>query len=224
MDEKELEKILDTFPSSPGILGKEDFFNAVILLLLIEKEGEYHFVFQKRHPDIPQGGEICFPGGGFNPKRDRDLKAAVLRETHEEMGIPPEKIRIRGRMGTMVTLMGMAVDGFVGICRCKMEEMIPCSREVDSIFSIPVSYFQKNPPRRFPVWMEFRPGGNAKENEAVRAMKELGIPEKYLKPWGGRSYDVLIYPSEFGPVWGITARFVHDFVRKMEKAEEGKDG
>ena len=57
---KNYKKIL---PKTPGIQGKDEYFNTSVLVLVTEISGEDYFVLQKRNINISQGGEICFPGG-----------------------------------------------------------------------------------------------------------------------------------------------------------------
>src|SRR4030095_17226743 len=52
-----------------------------------------------RHP-----GEISFPGG-IAQEEDADLAATALRETQEELGLPPEEVAVLGAL--------VAVDNFV---------------------------------------------------------------------------------------------------------------
>ena len=46
---------------------------ASVLLPLVETDGEPSILFEERNANIPQGGEVCFPGG-------RDYPFAVGQE------------------------------------------------------------------------------------------------------------------------------------------------
>lgn len=70
----------------PDIHERKLFFNSAVILPLIKVDGEYHILFEKRSHHIPQGGEICFPGGRFSPELDQTYQDTALRETEEELG------------------------------------------------------------------------------------------------------------------------------------------
>lgn len=127
----EFERIRGQLSFDEGIHGKEEYFNSVVLVLLVPINGEYHFVFQKRCVNIKQGGEICFPGGKVD-ENDDTLENVAIRETTEEMGIPKEKILIIGRLNTIVAPMGATVDAFIGIAKIGIEEICINPREVES--------------------------------------------------------------------------------------------
>src|SRR5580765_374467 len=53
-----------------------------------------------RHGDLPQHpGQISLPGGGVDA--GESAAQAALRETHEEIGVPPEVVRILGPLSTI---------------------------------------------------------------------------------------------------------------------------
>jgi 8-oxo-dGTP pyrophosphatase MutT (NUDIX family) len=58
-------------------------------------------------------GQISFPGGVREPA-DPDLVATALRETAEEVGIPPESVRVLGRLDDLPTLTGYLIRPYVG--------------------------------------------------------------------------------------------------------------
>lgn len=208
------EKIINNFTFQEGMLGREEFFNSVVMVLIIPVDGDYHFVFQKRSTKIRQGGEVSFPGGRVD-ETDESLVQAALRETTEEMGISADKIRIIGRLHTMLTPSGIAVDAFIGIADISTEEIRINEHEVESFFTIPIAYFMDHDPAKYNTKVTIQPSYQNEQGEEVVLFpaRELGLPERYWKAWGSFNHEILVYQTEQGIIWGITARFLYEFVK-----------
>lgn len=218
MIRREFEQIKDFFGFDVGINGKDELFNSVVLVLLIEYEGEYHFVLEKRSAYIRQGGEICFPGGKVDDL-DSSLEKTAVRETTEETGIPENRIKILGRLNTVVALMGATVDSFIGVADIELDEIKINAEEVESIIIIPVSYFENNEPERHSVKVTVHPSyidENTGEEVILLPVESLGLPERYKKPWGNYHQGILVYKTAHGPIWGITARLIYEFIEKLK--------
>jgi len=52
MNQLDLNKLKMILPSSPGIMGKEEYFNAAVLIPFIKVNDEYHLLFEKRAAKI----------------------------------------------------------------------------------------------------------------------------------------------------------------------------
>ncbi|MDQ0202547.1 NUDIX hydrolase [Pectinatus haikarae] len=217
MQNKALKNLKKLLPPFPGIQGKEEYINAAVLALLMSVNDEYHFLLQKRSPAISQGGEICFPGGKFDPRKDTSLRHTALRETHEELGIPAEKISILGQLDTLVVPLGKTIDTFVGTTDFAFTDLTPSFSEVDHAFTIPISFFQEHPPKVYSVLVKNHPSYINDKNETVNLLpvKELGLPAHYQKPWGSFRQRVFVYETNEGIIWGLTARILHDICVKL---------
>lgn len=111
---------------------------AAVLLLLIPCGAECSVVLTKRMRTLEHhGGEVSFPGG-IMEKGDKALSGTALRETHEEIGIAPDKVQIIGAMDDELSRWGHRVTPYVGITECT--SFVPAQNEVDRIYSIPVSH------------------------------------------------------------------------------------
>ena len=87
---------------------------AAVLILLMEKQGRYHIIFNVRtHRVEHHKGEISFPGG-MREESDPDMEATALRETWEEMGIRREDVTILGELDDYETHSGFVISPFVG--------------------------------------------------------------------------------------------------------------
>ena len=93
MKKDDLKELAINLPKKPGVLGRDRFFNSAVLIPLIKIKGEYYILFQKRAAHIRQGGDICFPGGGYEDC-DKSFKHTALRETKEGLGIEKKDIKI----------------------------------------------------------------------------------------------------------------------------------
>jgi len=208
----------ENLSKAPGILGREEYLNSVILIPLMKVGDEYHFIFEKRSKGIRQGGEVCFPGGMCDCTRDKDIKETALRETFEEIGIAPGHIDIIGPMDTLVAPMGVIVDAFVGLVNIKsLDEVVINHEEVEYAFTVPVSYFQKSRPEMYNARVILEPSfiDEAGREVVLFPSRELGVPEKYTRPWGKLNYPIPLYRVQGELIWGITARFIMDMVKKI---------
>lgn len=90
--------------------------NAAVLVPLYRLDGEIHVVFTRRRHDLRRHpGEVSFPGGRPEPG-DADLVDTALRETHEEIGLPPRAVRIAGALRPTPTIAtGYSIYPFVGV-------------------------------------------------------------------------------------------------------------
>ncbi|WP_028990910.1 NUDIX hydrolase [Thermacetogenium phaeum] len=219
MTGEQLMQLQHRLSDRPGLLGREDHLNTAVLMLLMPVDGEYHFVLEERQLEIPQGGEICFPGGAFDPEQDADTVQTAIRETVEELGIAKERLELLGALGTLYTSMGAIVDAYVGVCRLRgLDELRINTSEVKSAFTIPVSRFENTSPEEYRALVRVHPTYTEENTGQVRILfpsAELGLPKRYSRPWGSRTHRILVY--RMGPriVWGVTARLIYELLRRM---------
>ncbi len=70
---------------------------AGVLVLLYDREGRPSLVLTRRTDNIIRhGGQVSFPGGEL--KEGETAEAAAVRETVEELGLDPGRIRVVGRL------------------------------------------------------------------------------------------------------------------------------
>lgn len=75
-------------------------------------------VFTRRSEHLPRHpGEISFPGG-IRHDEDRTIAETALRETQEELGIPPRAVEVLGALPPVHTFVsGILIVPFVGLLR-----------------------------------------------------------------------------------------------------------
>ncbi len=217
MNKEQFRKFTNNLPNYPGIQGREKYFNSAVLVPFVFLNNEYHLLFQKRAPSISQGSEICFPGGKHDPVHDCDSKSTAIREIVEELGIDKSKINVVGQLDTIVAPMGAIVESYIGVLEnTLLDEIKIDNNEVEEIFSIPLSYFNDVEVEKYYVRLEIQPSFRDEAGNEVLLLpsKELGLPDRYQKPWGGRKYRVLVYKTNHGVIWGITAEIIYELIQK----------
>ena len=217
MKKSNLKKLVSNLPKYPNILGRDRFFNSAVLIPLIKIKGEYHLLFQKRAASIRQGGDICFPGGGFEIGIDKNFKDTALRETYEELGIKKKDIKILGQLDTYVAPIGAIIEPFVAKIKKKAyKNMNVDFNEVEKTLLIPISFFKDNEPIEYTLRHEVQPfkideNGN---KEIFFPVEELGLPDTYKKPWGNKRHKVWVYKYGNEVIWGITSVLIRDVIEK----------
>ena len=216
--------LVDTLIEKPSdslqLLARDRYFNSAVLVPFISINGEDHLVFEKRAENIRQGSEICFPGGMHDPDTDKNCKDTAVRETVEELGIARDTIQVLGHFGTLVAPIGAFVDVFLGRLEIKgIEDINANPHEVETVFTLPFSYFINQPPETYQARVVIEPSYIDIDGREVVLLpsKELKLPPRYHKPWGKIAHRILVYPSDYGAIWGFTGEIIHDMVKKTVK-------
>lgn len=114
---------------------------AAVLMLFYPKGFETHLVLIVRnsYPGV-HSSQIGFPGGKVE-SFDVSLEATALRETHEEIGIEPERISIIKAFSELyIPPSNFLVSPFLGYSQKELI-FIPDPREVFGIIEVPMSEF-----------------------------------------------------------------------------------
>ena len=87
----------------------------------------------KHHP-----GQIAFPGGKVDAE-DSGPEAAALREAWEEIGLPPERVEVLGRLPSHETVTNYMITPILGLVR-EYFTPVPEAGEVDEVFTVPLAH------------------------------------------------------------------------------------
>jgi len=114
---------------------------AAVLMLFYPKGGITHLVLIVRNSyEGVHSSQIAFPGGKYE-KEDLNLEKTALRETHEEIGVHPEKIEVLKAFTKLyIPPSNFMVYPFLGICKEEIS-FYPDPSEVAGIIELPLCTF-----------------------------------------------------------------------------------
>jgi 8-oxo-dGTP pyrophosphatase MutT (NUDIX family) len=155
---------------------------AAVLIPLLYREGEWHVLVTQRAQTVEHHkGQISFPGGACESE-DADLLATALRETFEEVGVPPEAVEVLGALDDFPTITNFIVTPFVGIIPHPFTYR-PNQHEVESIVEVPLSF--------------------------LRDPAHLRVEQREYK---GNVFDVYFWDYGLYTIWGATAQILKGFL------------
>ena len=134
----------------------------------------------KHHP-----GQIAFPGGKQD-EGDADVTAAALREAHEEVGLPPERVTVLGTLPSHETVTGFVVTPVIGWIEGEFE-IVPEPGEVAEVFRVPLSHVTRS------------------SDFSIQSRRWRGARRHYYTVPFGPYY-----------IWGATARILRGLADRME--------
>ena len=167
---------------TPEIVTGNGLKPAAVLIPIQERRRRRILVLTKRGDNMPtHKGQIAFPGGRMHAG-DADLVATALRESHEEIGIVPEHVRVLGRLDEFTAGYGIVVTPVVGVIPPQYDFRLDPA-ETSAVASVP-----------------------------IRSLMEPGtyIKNAHLSPGGHPSYH--FYVNNGWDIWGVTARILVQFL------------
>ena len=138
-------------------------YSGVMILFFVNDNEELCIVFIRRSNYVGiHAGQMGLPGGRYEEKDENTLQTA-LRETFEEIGIEPEKIKVIGRLtGLYIPPSNFHVDPYIGFLAEKPDYKID-TREVKNVVELKVSdFFSANAIQ----WKDFKTHGSEKLTSA----------------------------------------------------------
>ena len=128
----------------PDLMDKRGEFS--VLVPLVEGDEGLSLLYEVRAKTMhSQPGEICFPGG--RAEGNETPEECALRETWEELAIPPRAVHILGRLDFIAHRAGFLMHAVAAkVDREAVEHMHPGPDEVDETFLVPLEYLLTHPP------------------------------------------------------------------------------
>lgn len=115
------------------------------VLVAITEEDEPKLVLTRRADHLStHSGEVAF-AGGKKDAADPDIVFTALREAHEEIALPSDKVQIIGQLDQVFSRFGYIVTPVVGLVSAE-QEYIANPDELDAVFKVPLNFFLENDP------------------------------------------------------------------------------
>jgi 8-oxo-dGTP pyrophosphatase MutT (NUDIX family) len=164
-----------------------DYRKSAVMMIFMEKGDSPHVLLSLRTDRVSTHKGQVSFPGGSWDETDKDYLETALRETYEEVGIDPSEIEILGEYDEYISIMGFHVYVYVGALNREVKYN-PCADEIEEILEVPFSLFY---------------------NEQYDKCEKV--------TYDGRDYDVYYYTYGSSTIWGMTARILTDFSRKVCK-------
>jgi len=112
------------------------FHLSAVLIPIIIRQNTNSILLTKRSEELNHHpGQISFPGGRAESS-DKNALDTALRETHEEVGISKELIKVAGYLDKYTTVSDFVITPIVGIIDTEYQTQIDAF-EVDYAFEVP---------------------------------------------------------------------------------------
>lgn len=188
---------------APGIQDAERLYAVLIALNRDERTGEYSVLYEVRSDTIDaQPGEVCFPGGHIEP--GEGALECALRETQEELGIPPELIEVCCELDTFHPSCNIVIRPFLArLLPGAAGAITPSPDEVKDFFFVPLSELSE------PYYSRTYPAVRVLPKDFPYEM--IGIDERY--GWRSITEELVVYRYKERVIWGFTALMTRALMR-----------
>ncbi len=162
----------------------DDSTDAAVLIPIVDRP-EPGVILTQRTDHLPSHpGQVAFPGGKVDPGDSGPIDAA-LREAHEEIALPRDRVEIIGTTDLYLTGTGFHITPVIGVVPDGLD-LRPEEGEVAAIFEVPFEHL-------------FDPAGYA-EHEIE---------------WQGRQRRYFEMMWEERRIWGVTAAIIMNLARRI---------
>lgn len=154
---------------------------AAVLIPIVNRPEGLTLLLTQRADSLPDHpGQISFPGGRQEPE-DGSSADTALRESDEEIGLPPDRVEILGAIGRYETVTGYSVTPVAGWVEPPFE-LAPDPIEVADVFEVPLSFVLD--PANFIQ-------GEREVSGRTRSYFAVPYGERYI--WGATAAMILLF-------------------------------
>ena len=175
-----------------------------VLVPLVERPEGLSLLYEVRADTLGrQPGEVCFPGGRMEGRESP--AACALRETWEELAIPPESVEVVASLDLLTHQGGFVMHPILGIVAPEVT-VCPSPAEVKEVFTVPVDWLLEHPPAVYTYDLLPQVGEDF-------PYARVGFPRGYR--WRGGKVTVPVYDWPGHPIWGLTGRITRRLLEGM---------
>ena len=161
--------------------------SAVLVGLVPRAQGTQVLLTRRTETLRTHGGQVGFPGGRIEPD-DRHPAAAALRESQEEIGLPPQQVVALGFLDPFITITNYRVLPLVAVVDPAFVA-VPSPDEVAEVFEVPLDY-----------------------------LMDMGNLQATTLDWAGKRRSVLEYDWPGQRIWGATAAMLANLHQRLQQA------
>jgi 8-oxo-dGTP pyrophosphatase MutT (NUDIX family) len=199
-----LKKALKLNSPSRLCLEHDAFTHGAVSFLILPYKGTnkpYNLVLIKRthRKGDKHSGEMSFPGGKFERKKDNTYLDTALRETEEELGIPRENIKILGALNDHITPKFFIITPIIAYINPE-QSMIKQESEVREIIKIPITFFANKK--------------NYKERQYHLGENKIAVGKYVYRPSNDKKYTI----------FGATSHIIVSFLQRIYDLQLMKPG
>ena len=180
---EDLKRRLKTYSSDVVPDGARNREKAAVLLPVLMQPEPALVLTQRSSSLDSHAGEVAWPGGKQDPDDD-SLLATALRETWEEIALPPQSSNIIAELRPFISKFGLLVTPYVALIE-EPVELTANADEIEEIFTVPLSWLADDPRTQTDVVSRF-----------------------------GETHQVPVYHYDGFRIWGLTAMILWEFMEK----------
>lgn len=172
-------------PDLKHLIVRDELHDAAVLVPVVDHaEGATIILTQRSSQLRRHSGQIALPGGRIDPT-DASPESAAMREAEEEIGLPPSRVDIVGRMPDYVTGSGYRILPVLSVVSPDLPLTLNPD-EVEAAFEVPLAFLMDpaNHRRESRIWQERE-----------------------------RFYYTMPYGERF--IWGVTAGILHMLYERL---------